>query len=213
MYIHISANIYTCLNIIYVNIQPGRVAHLVFWRMLSSVLFCHRCIHPHIAFYKIGVVASMVFLKLTFLPSDRLLPSFLFCWYDKIPWEKQCKGQRVYLGIRFQRGAVHHGREGIATGRKDVLLCFSALWSKSRTKATWGEKGLFPLTLPGHRPSLKVVRARAQGRNHGGRLLTGLLSGSCLACFLIHRPTCLRMTSSTMSLAPHSSISSQNNSS
>lgn len=39
------------------------------------------------------------------------------------------------------------------------------------------------LTLPDHSPSLRKVRRETYNRNHGGRLLTGALTGSCVAKF------------------------------
>lgn len=40
---------------------------------------------------------------------------FSFC-YDKIPWEKQFKAERLHSGWQTGQAVVHHGREPKATG-------------------------------------------------------------------------------------------------
>lgn len=51
-----------------------------------------------------------------------------------------------------------------------VLFRLQRPWWNPMTKATWGGKGLFQLTLPGSSPSLKEVRTRTQrGREPGGK--------------------------------------------
>lgn len=69
-----------------------------------------------------------------------------------------------------------------------------------------GRQDLLHLTLTGNSPSLREVQAetgRACSRSHGGMLLTGLLSMSVQAAFLIHpRDTTPRGLGPPTSLLP-----------
>lgn len=70
------------------------------------------------------VVFETGVLKLTFLPSDRLLSSFLFM--IKYPKESNVNEKGLILAT-VPKGYSPSYQEGIATVRKDVLLCFSVL--------------------------------------------------------------------------------------
>lgn len=76
-----------------------------------------------------------------------------------------------------------------ATGRiqEDVLMeitvqtascCYGKIPSP---KSDVGREGIICLTLPGHNPSMREI-GRNRNRNHEGKMLTGLPSGSLGWC-------------------------------
>ena len=71
------------------------------------------------------------------------------------------------------------------------VLCLWLLWWSTMTKTKLGRKGLIQLRLPGS-PGKEVREGmqtapggRSWCKDHGGMLLTGLLSMACSVCFLI----------------------------
>lgn len=71
----------------------------------------------------------------------------------------------------------------------------SVAMTNTLIKSNLGRKCLFQLTLSGHNPSLREVRAGTQGRsrdrNYSLRLLAGLLPGSVHWISYTASPTCL----------------------
>lgn len=69
-----------------------------------------------------------------------------------------------------------------------IVLCFLLLWQTLRTKATWGEKGVY-FTFPVSSTWLKTVGPtlgwESWGSYGGGTLLTGLLRSLCWTSFLL----------------------------
>jgi hypothetical protein len=96
---------------------------------------------------------------------------------------------------------LSHWEGGKASGfllrTAPVLVRVSIPAQTSWPRSKFGRKGLIQLTLPHCCSSPKEVRAGTQagqgagadGRGHGGMLLTGLLPLACSACFLIETKT------------------------